>query len=202
MRNSQWLAVVVVLVVAASAGFAQSGFKVNVSTGYSLTAFEEDPYSQDAAGTLPLGLSVGKQVTPALEAGVELLYPLGGYTWEIEYTGIPGFVDSYKANSTINQVLYGVYGRYLFNSSFRWNPFVKAGVGLYTGGGTVEVDDESEDFDIKSAVGFNMGGGVYVKDNVWVQFQYHIVSRKPDEEDADKSGANTWDVMAGYVFEL
>ena len=202
MRKSQWLTVVVALVVGVGAGFAQSGFKVNLSTGYSLTAFEEDPYSQDAAGTLPLGVSVGKQVTPALEAGVEVLYPLGGYTWEVEFTGIPGIVDSYKTESTINQVLYGVYGRYLLSSGPGLKPFVKAGLGLYTGGGTVEFEGESEDFDIKSAVGFNIGGGVYVKDNVWVQFQYHIVSREPDEEGAEKSGANTWDVMAGYVFEL
>lgn len=201
MRKNQWLAGLLVLVVGISTGFAQSGLKVNVSTGYSMTAFEEDLYS-DAAGTLPLGLSIGKQITPALEAGVELLYPLGGYTWEIEFEGIPGFIDSYKADATINQILYGVYGRYMLGSGSGLKPFAKAGVGLYTGGGTVEVEGESEDFDIKSAVGFNIGGGVYVKENLWVQFQYHIVSREPDEEDAEKSGANTWDVMVGYVFGL
>lgn len=194
MQKNRWLVVALLMLVCSGVVFAQSGLKLTISTGYSFTSFEEDTYS-DAAGTLPLGLSIGKQFTPALEAGVELLYPLGGYTWELD------FLDLFKINTTFNQMLTGVYGRYAFGSNPGLKPFAKAGVGLYSGNGTVEVDGESEDFDVKSAIGFNLGGGVYVKENLWVQFQYHIVKREAEDMD-EKSGTNTWDITLGYVFHL
>ena len=168
--------------VSASAG---TGLKLSAVTGYSMTAFEDQ---DDAAGTLPIGVQVGKQLKPALEVGVEVIFPLGGYTFEAEEMGL-------KLTSTFNQSLIGAYGKYSFGEG-RLKPYAKAGVGYYSGNADLELEvlgeSASEEVEIESAVGFSVGVGVACsKSGLFGEFVYNLVTR-------EDMGMNTWAVLIGY----
>lgn len=172
------------MLLLAFSAFAGEGLTVSAVTGYTMTAFEDQ---EEAAGTLPLGVQIGKMLKPALEVGLEVVLPLGGFTYEGETMG-------YKVTTTFNQMLVGAYGKYCFGEG-KVTPYAKAGVGYYTGNADVEIEymgqTSSESADIESAVGFSVGGGAHVNEKVFAEFVYNIVSR----EDA---GTNTWAVLVGY----
>jgi len=179
MRNM--LALAIILVVAA-AGFAQQNLTLSVFTGYSLTAFEDQ---ESSAGTIPVGLSAGFKVQPALEVGGEFFYPIGGYSFE------EGDEDFGKITYTFNQMMAGVYGKYLLGSG-NLKPFLKAGVGYYMGNVKGETEGLPEvDVDMDAAVGFNVGAGIESPNGLFAGFTYNIVTR----EDA---GMNTYAVTVGY----
>jgi opacity protein-like surface antigen len=172
------LGIVLILAVTVS---GQQNLKLTAYAGYSLSAFEDQG---SAAGTIPLGLSLGFKAAPALEVGGEFFYPLGGYEFE-----------STEANVTIkltrNQMMAGAYGSYLLGSG-NAKPYLKAGVGYYMGDAKVEQTDyASVTRKIKSAVGFNVGGGLQLESGMSIGFVYNIVTR-------EKSGMNTWAILVGY----
>jgi hypothetical protein len=179
MRNAIALAIILVVAVA---GFAQQNLTLSVFTGYSLTAFEDQG---SAAGTLPIGLSAGLKVQPALEVGGEFFYPLGGYAFEEQDE------DFGKITTTFNQMMAGVYGKYLLGSG-NLKPFLKAGVGYYMGNAQAETEGLPKvDVDIDAAVGFNVGAGIESPNGLFAGFTYNIVTR----EDV---GMNTYAVTVGY----
>lgn len=199
------LATVFVLALMVGAGFAQGQFAVNFFTGYTMTAFEDQ---DDAAGTLPLGVQLGYMATPQLEIGLEVSDALGGFTFELE--------DEFgKMESTVNYMVFGLYGRY-FLSEANMKPFLKAGVGMFTGNIDVKSESEFGDHDwevkYKSGIGFTVGGGVLFNNQFFAGFDYNIVSREMDvddseieamsasseDEDSEKVGWNTWAVKVGY----
>ncbi len=199
------LATVFVLALMVGAGFAQGQFAVSFFTGYTMTAFEDQ---EDAAGTLPLGVQLGYMATPQLEVGIEVSDALGGFGFEYE--------DVYgKLEQTVNYMNFGLYGRY-FLSDANMKPFLKAGVGLFTGNIDLKYTSELGNFEetskIKSGIGFTVGGGVLLNEKFFVGFDYNIVSREPDvdeddisafsasssDDSSEKWGMNTWAVKVGY----
>jgi len=173
--------VLCVILLIAVAGFAQTKPIVSGLAGYTMSAFEGQG---SAAGTLALGASVGLKATPALEVGGEFVYPISGYKFE-EDAGIFG-----KVTTTINQMLIGAYGKY-FVGTGNLKPFLKAGLGYYTGKPKVEMSGDSETAELKSAVGFNFGGGVQTEKGLFAMFTYNIVKR-------ESAGYNCWSVLVGY----
>jgi hypothetical protein len=168
------------LLLVAAAGFAQTNPIVTAIAGYTMSAFEDQ---ESAAGTILVGASIGVMATPALEVGGEFLYPIGGYKFELE-TGYG------KYTTTINQMMAGGYGKFLLGSG-NLQPFIKGGVGYYMGKPKVEFDGQSETGELKSAIGFNVGGGIQTEKGLSVGFTYNIVKR-------DDGGCNTWAVTLGY----
>ena len=180
MKTRIGLATGMALFLAATAS-AQYHLKVAACAGYSLSAFEDQG---SAAGAIPLGVSVGFDAAPALEVGGEFIYPLGGYQFESTQFDV-------KVKSTFNQMMAGAYGKYLLGSG-NTRPFLKAGVGYYMGDAKVEPTGyPSATEKIKSAVGFNVGGGLQLESGISVGFTYNIVKR-------EEMGMNTWGVMVGY----
>jgi len=172
---------------------------LNVFTGYSLSAFEDQ---EEAASAIPLGVAVGYKVMPQLEVGGEVNLALPGYAFESTIYGV-------DFTTTFHQNLFGVYGRYYLPLQ-TVSPFLKAGVGLYTGNITMEGEfmgeKMDEELDMDSAVGFNFGAGVMLKKGFYGEFNYTIVNRASSEDDEDGSGesfgANTWAIQLGYRFKL
>ena len=74
-----------VLVSVVSAG----DLGISVVGGYAMSAFEDQ---DDAAGSLPLGLTVSKPMGDNLEAGLDAKYYLGGFAWEGDIFGTPFYM--------------------------------------------------------------------------------------------------------------
>ncbi len=191
MKLAKGLTIFVVALVLVSGAFAAQGMKVSVGTGYTMSAFEDQ---DDAAGTLPLSLTVAKQVGDALFAGLEVFYPLGGYTWEVteSYWG-----ESYKYDVTFQHYMIGVFGKYFISDK----PYLKAGLGMFMGGAKMESDFGDDDADVDSGIGFSLGAGAQVTPKINVEFNYRIVSRKMDGAD-ESIGMNVWDILVQYGFDL
>jgi hypothetical protein len=146
-----------------------------------MTAFQDQG---SAAGAIPLGVSLGFKTAPELEVGGEFFYPLGGYKFESTQFDV-------KVTSTFNQMMVGAYGKYLLGSG-NTKPFLKAGIGYYMGDAKIEATGyPSETSKIKSAVGFNVGGGIQTESGMSIGFTYNIVKR-------EEMGMNTWGVVVGY----
>lgn len=192
MKLAKVLTVFVVALVLVSGAYAGQGLKLSVGTGYSMTAFEDQ---DDAAGTLPLSLTLAKEMSDNLFAGLEVFYPLGGYTWEVteSYYG-----QTYKYDVTYQHYMIGVFGKYFVSEK----PYVKAGVGMFMGGAEMKSDDfGDQDADVDSGIGFCLGVGAQVSPKINVEFNYRIVSREP-EGASEKYGMNVWDILVQYGFDL
>jgi hypothetical protein len=168
------------VVLFTAAGFAQQNTIVSIFTGYTMTAFENQ---SSAAGTLPVGASIGIKAAPALEIGGEFFYPIGGYQFKME--------DSDGSiTTTFNQMMAGAYLKYYIGES-SIKPFLKGGGGYYFGNTKIESGDLSYTSDRKGAVGFNVGGGIQWYSGLYLGFTYNIVTR-------EDLGMNTWAVTIGY----
>jgi len=188
MKATKLLMVLLVLCMVSGA-FAQ--MNLSVVAGYAMSAFEDQ---ESAAGTIPVGIRVAKPMNPKVQVGVEVLYPIGGFTFEEKYEY---FGYSTTVETTINQMLIGAFGKMVLGEG-DLAPFAKAGVGMYMGNGKWEAEGDEEDFDIDSGFGFNVGGGVNLPNKpLYVEFNYHIVSRKVEGAD-DSQGANFWNIVLGY----
>ena len=171
------LGMVLILAAAASA----QNLKLTAYAGYSMSAFENQG---SAAGTIPLGLSLGFKAAPALEVGGEFFYPVGGYQFELKEA-------TAKVTTTFNQMMAGGYGRYVLGSGHT-KPFLKAGIGYYMGDVKFEVEGgESDTAKLDGAIGFNIGGGILMQSGLSLGFTYNIVTR-------EKAGMNTWAILVGY----
>ena len=200
MKAPKLLMVLVILCVAAGA-FAQQGPGLSIFTGYAMTAFENQ---SDAAGTLPVGVRLSANLTSKIDIGAEFFYPIGGYTFETTYAnaGEP----SYKEKRTFELMFAGLMTKI---TPIKGNlaPYAKVGVGMYLGNGEIETeyvglpDKEKNNFDMDSAIGFNVGGGFTLPFPLFIEYNYHIISRdyKNSEESLDM---NFWDILVGYTLSL
>jgi hypothetical protein len=121
------------------------------------------------------------------------------FKWDFELDG------EKIGEQKVTQTIIGVLGKYEIGQG-RMRPHVRGGAGMYMG--KVKFDAEEgytagDDIDLKSAFGFNFGGGITADwgyDKFWVaEFVYHIVSREADIEgyDTEPEGSNNWAVQLG-----
>lgn len=174
------LFVIAIIILFATAGFAQQKFTVAPYAGYSMTAFEDQ---ESAAGTILAGIYLGYKAMPALEIGAEFNYPVGGYSFESEYFGT-------TFTYTFHQMMLGFYGKYYIGTG-NMKPFIKGGIGYYMGDTDVESGGEEATVDRDSAIGFNFGGGVLLNNGFFAEFNYNIVTR-------EELGMGTWAAFVGY----
>ena len=190
MKATKLLMILLVLCFVSSAVYSQ-GLGLSVFAGYAMSAFEDQ---DDAAGTIPVGVRVSKQMAPKIDVGAEFLYPIGGFKFEVQesYWG-----QTYSYDLTINQMLIGAFAKMILSEG-GMSPYAKAGVGMYMGNAKAEGDGIDEDVDIDSAIGFNVGAGINLSSKpMYIEFNYHIVSRKTEGAD-EATGANFWNIILGY----
>ena len=186
--NIRKLFIIAGILLLSTSVMAQNSIALSAYTGYSLSAFEDQ---ESAAGSLPLGISGAVEVMPQLQVGGEVLFALGGYQFEAEFFGE-------TITTTMNQNMVGVFGRYYIPTT-SITPYGKLGLGYYFGDSSIEGFGAEEELDVDGAIGFNLGAGVLITDNIFAEFNYNIVSR---ESDGESFGANTWAILAGYRFML
>jgi len=164
-------------------GMAQ--ITIGVQVGYSKSDFEEH---EAVSGAIPLGITVGTTIIPALEFGGEVNTLISPFVFEEQYV-----TDDFK----VNQTIIGIYGKYFVPLQVV-NPYARLGLGYYLGGW----EQGSYNGDYDGAVGFSLGVGANTMFGVYGEFVYHIVSRKGDWAGAESMGANNWGIHVGYTFNL
>ncbi len=171
------------------AGFSQS---LAIFGGYLNSAFEDQ---EEAAGAIELGGAFVLDALPVLEAGVEFSTLISPFEFEMEVLGV-------KTTSKFKQTMFGVFGKYNISLP-ALTPYIRGGVGYYTGSIEVEAAGETGEQDFKSAIGFNIGGGVQTFAGLYGEFIYHIVSKELDVENAPSAmGSNYWGLRVGYSISL
>ncbi len=198
MRKS--LLVLFVLLFSVFSAYSQSS--INIFGGYGQSDFDlevEEGEEGTQAGYVPVGVQLlfGNQ----LQFGGEFHYAVVPFTFEFETGGTK------IGDLIVNQMFAGGLVRFHLGTG-DFKPFVRGGGGVYMGDMEFEYTDEFQDvaedetIDMKSAFGFNVGGGVVSKmgdkNAFFGEFVYHIVDREPDVEDSEANKANNWAVQVGF----
>jgi opacity protein-like surface antigen len=170
------------------AGLSQAQVILGVQAGYNSSAFEDQ---ESAASTFSGGVILGTDIAPIVDLGLEYNTLFSSFEFDQ--------ADGLKAK--ISQHLIGVWARWYFIPLPTLSPYIRGGVGYYTG--KLEVSGtQSGEADFKSTVGFNVGAGVDLPMGLYGEFIYHIVSRELDVAGATSSGFNNWAINVGYSFDL
>ena len=182
------IALSILLWLLSPAVHAQKDLIVTASTGYSLSAFENQ---NSVAGSWPLSLSGAIEVAPQLEMGADVHLALGGYAFDGEFFG-------QSITTTFRQHSVGAFVRYLLPLG-SVSPFVRIGSGYYFGNSSYELFGHKQEEQVKGAFGLSVGAGILLTDHLNAEFIYNAVSRESDEQKFD---ANTWMFLVGYRFIL
>lgn len=178
-----------IVFVFAFMGSAQS---IGVYGGYLSSAFEDQ---DEAASAIELGASFVLDALPILEAGVEFNTLVSPFEFETDVLGTT-YTTKFK------QTMFGVFAKYNISLP-ALTPYVRGGVGYYSGTIEAEGGGQSGETDFKNALGFNIGAGVDTFTGLYGEFIYHIVSKELDVDNApDAAGANYWGIRVGYTISL
>ncbi len=203
--------------------FIQSAFgqmKIGIYSGYGLSAFESQ---SSGAETLPLGIqayySLENVSFANLNLGLDFNYSVVPFSFEMTTnTGTKLFTRRQR------QLYIGALIKIKFLRNSTFNPFARLGIGLYSGGHSLEYSDAIKqeaqqnqvslpaELDISSGFGFNFGAGLDYKltptTGIFTEFVYHIVSRELNEAPLNvfeglnlgKSslGFNNWAILVGF----
>jgi hypothetical protein len=178
-------------VVGLLAAGASAQTKLAAFVGYGQSAFEDQ---DDAAGYIPLGIQGLLELSPGMSVGAEINFAVVPFTWTYE--------DFEDAEVRITQTIISALAKYEIGQG-DLRPHVCGGLGIYMG--KIEYTDHplwgDAEEDFKSAIGFNIGGGITADwgyDRFWLaEFVYHIVEREEDVDNGDSFGANNWAIQLG-----
>ena len=194
--------------------------KIGIYTGYSLSSFEAQDGSSDM-------LPIGFQAYYSLEnAGVANF----NFGLDFNYSVVPFSFEMTTNSGTVlftrkqKQLYMGALIKIKFLNASLFNPYVRLGMGLYSGGHSLEYPDAIKqeaqqkqvslpaELDISSGFGFNFGAGLDYKltetTGIFTEFVYHINSREINESplnvfqglNLQKSslGFNNWAILVGF----
>lgn len=202
------LTILFALMIFSGSAFSQS---IGIFIGYGSSAFGDDFFGEEAkdenqAKYIPVGGHILFGTGGNFEIGAEVNYALVPFTFSAGDLG----------DLEVEQLYYGALAKFKIGSGGGIWPYVRGGAGLYTGSSTFKVSDEmknygAEDytFDMKSAFGFNVGGGAELdfssNNGLFAEFVYHFVTRENDATDGEETssfGANNWALHVGFHFGL
>ncbi len=194
MKKFNVMAVVVVCLVALTgmtlAGESNAKLSVAPYLGLGYSAFEDQ---EDAASSFPVGLQGFYKINDNFLVSAVMEYSAGKF--EFEYDN--GLTAKIKAK--VSQNILGLNAHYVLPIP-TLDPFIGAGLGLYTG----KAESGGNDVDYKTAIGFNINTGVLYNLNshmdVMGQFVYHFVSRKV--KGSESRGMNNWAIHLGVRIHL
>jgi len=185
------------------------GYYVTPYVGYGRTVFNEwfgSQVTSDAAYWLA-GLQATTRVHRNVRLGIEGELAARSFRFECKTEGS----DEVAYILNIDQRILGAVAQV---GTFRpgLSPYVRVGVGLYTG--SAEKDwsssyeqqgEKDETIDLKANVGFNMGAGMLLMNEqgggIYLEMVYHSTERSAKDpiENIESSGANNWAVRGGFT---
>jgi opacity protein-like surface antigen len=205
MRKGSFAIVIVMLAFfalqAGAEGFGASGFIGFGKAMFSDDDFEDELYITDweQASYFPGGLQLHYAPSPKFHVGAEVEFCLGGFNNDGETIVQGAEVD---AEYSTKMTKFGAFGRFLVPTG-NLSPFVRAGLGFYSGKMEEEISGNEYDYDLNSGLGFNFGGGLLydVAPNVFIGMEgtFHIVSLEAEADwmdDEEKVGLNHLNVRA------
>jgi hypothetical protein len=181
----------ILLFVICSSAFSQTNLTIGIHSGIMFSAFEDQEETQNA---IPVGGYLGMQVSENLEIGAE--FSVLALAYEEEYSE-----DGITVTQGITQNAFGIYTKIYFPSE-TIVPYLRGGLGYYTGAIEFSSGGASVDFNFEGAVGFNIGAGIGTESGIYAEFIYHIVSQKLEDFDGDSAGLNNFGVHVGYAFAI
>ena len=187
--------VTVLLVLVFAAFFVTSAHaigSIGIQGGMASSSFEDQG---SAASTFALGANFVFDMVPIVDVGAEFNTLLSPFEFEQEAFG-------QKITAKISQTYFGAFARFYPLPLPAIKPYVRAGVGYYSGKAELEGGGQSGSVDYKGTLGFNVGAGVKAIMGLYGEFVYHIVSRELDVDSAESAGSNNWMIMVGYSFEF
>ncbi len=167
--------------------FAQTNLSIGIHSGILFSAFEDQEETQTA---IPVGGYLGAQVSESVELGAEFSTVL--VPFEEKFLG-----ETFSST----QLAFGGYIRVYFPME-SIVPYIRGGVGYYTGAIEIDSDFGGLDFDYNGNVGFNVGAGFGTESGFYVEFIYHIVSQELKDFDGDAFGVNNFGGHVGYAFSI
>jgi opacity protein-like surface antigen len=192
--------------------FSQS---IGAFVGYGTSAFS-DLENTDQAGYVPVGAHILFGTGGNFEIGAEINYAAVPFTFDVQD---PRY-DFSLGETKIGQLYYGALAKFKIGSGGGILPYIRGGAGLYTGSIKMEYSEEfkkmyeeslgitleDQETDLKSAFGFNVGGGAEIdfssNNGIFAEFVYHFVKRELDKEGAESFTANNWAFHVGFHFGL
>jgi len=203
------LAILFTLFLLSGSAFAQS---IGGFVGYGASAFGDKFFGEEAED---------ENQAKYVPVGAHILFGTGGnfeIGAEINYAAVPFTFDAGEyGDLEVEQLYYGALAKFKIGSGGGIWPYVRGGAGLYTGSVNVKYSEEAkaigaedESIDLKSAFGFNVGGGAELdfssNNGLFAEFVYHIVTREFDQEEGEEGdtsfGANNWAIQVGFHFGL
>jgi opacity protein-like surface antigen len=167
----------------------QAQVYVGVQGGLGFSSFEDQ---DEGATAIPVAVTVGTDLLPIVDAGVEANFLASPYKFDVVDAALQ------TTEVEINQTIFGAYVRWYVLPLPALSPYVKGGVGYYSG----KWKSDAGDVDLKSTVGFNIGAGVDLLMGLYGEVVYHIVSMEADVSGAESMGYNSIQVQIGYSFDL
>jgi opacity protein-like surface antigen len=177
------------------ADMAQAQLIFGVQGGIGASAFEK---TTKAATAVPVGVFIGTNALPLFDLAVEYNRYVVPFKFDLQ--------DPLYGKGTMehNQSYIGAFIRYYVLPLPVLEPYIRAGVGYYSGNQKFEytVPKYTVKHDFKSKLGFNAGVGVKTMVGIYGEFVYHIFSSKLDVANAENARLNNWMISVGYQFEL
>ena len=166
---------------------------LGIQAGMATSAFQDQA---SAANTFVGGAHFVFDWLPLIDVGAEYTMTLSPYTFETTAFG-------QTLTSEISQSYFGAFVRvFLPIPLIVINPYIKGGMGYYSGKFKVTAAGRSDSADLKSTLGYSLGLGVKSIVGLYGEFVYNFVSHELDVENPDNLAYNNWMIMVGYSFGL
>ncbi|HID39741.1 MAG TPA: hypothetical protein EYP36_09550 [Calditrichaeota bacterium] len=167
---------------------------LGIQAGMATSAFENQTSS---ANTFVGGAHFVFDLLPLIDLGAEYTLTISPFSFQSDYAG-----QTYT--SDISQSYFGAFARiFLPLPLIVIDPYLKAGVGYYSGKIKTSGAGESQTFDLKSTLGYSVGIGLKSVIGLYGEFIYNFAKQELDGiPDPDTLAYNNWMIMVGYSFGL
>ena len=167
---------------------------LGIQAGMATSAFEDQT---SAAKTFVGGAHFVFDLLPLIDLGAE-------YTLTVSPFSFKGEIEGQSLTQDITQSYFGAFARvFLPLPLIVVDPYLKAGVGYYSGKIKRTVAGQSTTYDLKSTLGYSIGVGLKSVIGLYGEFIYNFAKQELDGiPDAEKLAYNNWMIMVGYSFGL
>jgi len=167
---------------------------LGIQVGYASSAFEDQT---SAASTFAGGAHFVFDLLPLIDLGAEYTLTISPFSFQSDFEG-------QTLTSDISQSYFGAFARiFLPLPLIVIDPYLKAGVGYYSGKIKISGAGESKTYDLKSTLGYSVGLGLKSVIGLYGEFVYNFAKQEVDGiPDPESLAYNNWMIMVGYSFGL
>ncbi len=168
---------------------------LGIQVGYASSAFEDQT---SAANTFVGGAHFVFDLLPLIDLGAEYTLTVSPFSFQ----GEDVFGQTFTQD--ISQSYFGAFARiFLPLPLIVVDPYLKAGVGYYSGKIKISTTGESKTHDLKSTLGYSVGIGLKSIIGLYGEFVYNFAKQEVEGiPDPESLAYNNWMLVVGYSFGL